>query len=368
MIYYYVSNVYHNTVLEAIQNTNEVIANNLVSDEIFINEEIKYAISSFKSVNIIIIDLNSLKDEDEEIIEAIEMIRTMYDNIRIIILAANRKEGDILLTKCFAMGIYDIITSKDYIEIKNEIIYCLETGKKYGDSLKYKDVIENDKISIKSEIRQVVNKITVGIIGSQNRIGNTHLMIILANYLRSKGFRVAMIEKSDTHAFEYIRDSYECKFENNHFKLDNNDYFPSNSKDDGIILTVMQSAYNFIITDYGIYKNANMDEFNKQDIKIVICGSKPWEIANINGLFESQSKEQLIEYNYIFNYINEKKSGEYLRENMGELKKVYFASFEADPFTSHEFPGADEIFKKYIVEPEKENVKKKKFSFKRGKE
>ena len=76
---------------------------------------------------------------DEELLAALEMVRTMYDDIRLIVFAPYRQTGDLFLTNCLAMGITNIINTDDFCAIQDELKYCIQTGKTYRDAVKYKE-------------------------------------------------------------------------------------------------------------------------------------------------------------------------------------------------------------------------------------
>lgn len=72
----------------------------------------------------LIIDLNALKDNETEIIEAITAFGTMY-SARIILFAEGLNGSNSLLSKLIDMGIYNIVTSTDFEDIKLEMLQCV---------------------------------------------------------------------------------------------------------------------------------------------------------------------------------------------------------------------------------------------------
>lgn len=74
----------------------------------------------------LVIDCTAVLNTDEELLAAFEMIRTMYDGIRIIIFAPDYKPGSPFLKKCFEMGILNIITTDDYKILQDELVYCIK--------------------------------------------------------------------------------------------------------------------------------------------------------------------------------------------------------------------------------------------------
>lgn len=84
----------------------------------------------------IIIDLNSLKNNNEEIVNAIARIKTIYD-VQVIILAIGYKVGNELLSELFNIGIYDYIISENKSFQDEEFRKALK-GNRYIDAVKFK--------------------------------------------------------------------------------------------------------------------------------------------------------------------------------------------------------------------------------------
>lgn len=91
----------------------------------------------------IIIDINSLKNNNQEIINAISRIKIIY-NIQIIIIALGFKVGNELLSELFKIGIYDFVISEDKV-FQDEEFRKVIKGNNYIDSLKFKVQNSNKK-------------------------------------------------------------------------------------------------------------------------------------------------------------------------------------------------------------------------------
>lgn len=85
----------------------------------------------------IIIDINSLKNTNEEIIKAILRLKVIYD-IQVIILAIGYKVGNELLSDLFNIGVYDFIISEDN-SFQDEEFRKAIIGNNYIDSVKFKN-------------------------------------------------------------------------------------------------------------------------------------------------------------------------------------------------------------------------------------
>lgn len=97
----------------------------------------------------IIIDINSLKNNNQEIIKAISRIKVIY-NMQIIIIALGYKVGNELLSEFFKIGIYDFVISEDKV-FQDEEFRKVIKGNNYIDSLKFK--LENSNKKKQKKIR-----------------------------------------------------------------------------------------------------------------------------------------------------------------------------------------------------------------------
>ena len=103
----------------------------------------------------IIIDINSLKNNNEEIIKSIARIKVIYD-IQIVIIAIGFKVGNELLSNLFELGIYDFIISEDKAFQDEEFRKAMK-GNNYIDSVKFKIQDKTKKVK-KNKIKKRIIK------------------------------------------------------------------------------------------------------------------------------------------------------------------------------------------------------------------
>lgn len=374
---YIASNACNELINSACKENEEIIERAENSNEFELKKFIDKNVTQLSYIDKFVLDLEACCDLDDEIEQALQDVKILHENIRFIIIAGNRQPGDELLTKIFNMGIHDIICTPDYVEVKQELKLCLNQGKSFKEALIFKTA-KKEKIVVKNEIKQVVNKVMIGIAGSQERIGVTNSSIVLANYLRKKGFTVALAEYSaksmrllskqneilNTNEekeveemyktdFEKIRILYnEELFESTYFSMNGIDYYPK--CDDNLLSQVIGKSYNFIIIDFGSFEECDRITYSKCAERIMISGASAWELAEVNSIFPLAS-ESIKLINFCFNFVHENLH-EDVREGMEGAGPVYFLKTMTDPFNGWDFSGADEIFEKYmpvIIEEEK---------------
>lgn len=103
----------------------------------------------------IIIDINSLKNTNEEILKSIARIKVIYD-IQIVIIAIGFKVGNELLSNLFELGIYDFIISEDK-SFQDEEFRKAMTGNNYIDSIKFRIQDRTKKVK-KNKVKKKIIK------------------------------------------------------------------------------------------------------------------------------------------------------------------------------------------------------------------
>lgn len=376
MITYFTGSTFNQVIQSSIDEIDELTYNPQIEDEQDFQKYVKHNLTALAGVDCLILDISICINTDDELLNALEMIRTMYDDMRIIIFAAYRDIGDKFLVNCFNMGILNIINTDDFNEIRVELKHCMQEGKTYRESVKFKDG-HPEKVVVK-RVKRAVNKRMLGVAGAESNIGTTHSAIILANYFRKKGFMVALAEMNFSGAFEAIRDAYEeSMFAEGYYTMYGIDFYPNmllkdenediqtaEQKESGAWnideekMQVIQShSYNVIILDYGVYNTQNKHAFERCEDKIIIAGSKPWELEAVNNIFGNASKDVLLKYVFCFNYTVAKER-DAIRKGMGELQSVHFLDYAEDPFSCSNFPDGDDIFLDILPEEPEEEEKK----------
>lgn len=364
MIFYFASQTYQQVISTAIKESDMVLVGQECKNDLFFLKYVKEKQNVFTTLDFIVLDINACEDTDEELLEALDILKIVNDGMRIIILAANRYAGDFFLTKCFQMGIYDLISTDDFLIVKQELIYSLTIGKKYGDSLQYKEEHPEEKTIIKEEIKQTVNKVMIAVAGASRRIGVTHNCIILANFLRKKGYMVAIVELSGASHFKNIQDFYdERMLDGQYFSMKGVDFYPSADLDK--LSSVLGKTYNFIIADFGLYETCDLVTYNKAEVRMLVCGSKPWEIGDVNSIFAKADEETLKGYYFCFSFTSKGYEKE-IQEGMSGIdnNNIFFMPYSDNPFKTYDFHGAENILKDYLAikvpKPKKGFFKKEK--------
>ena len=155
MITYFTGSTYNQVIQSSIEETDELVYEPQIEEDQDFSKFVKQNLINLSGIDCLILDTSVCLNTEEELLSALEMIRTMYDSIRLIVFAPYRSTGDRFLTNCLAMGITNIINTDDFNEIRDELKYCIQKGMTYRDAVKYKN--HPEKVVVK-HVRRTVNR------------------------------------------------------------------------------------------------------------------------------------------------------------------------------------------------------------------
>lgn len=367
---------------------NEIIYN-YVDREVDLGQElIKISRLAIKHL---ILDISCVEQE-EKIVNHLKRYRIKNEGTQIIIIAPNALPGNPvihhLVTK---IHICDIIAPRtDGAEnaiILPFLVDAIEKPATYKKAIKWviddedailqidsnsKEVKEGKTKIVKSiEERtktvtvtkdRIIGTVTIAVIGTQNRVGVTHTAISIAKFLKNKGHKVALIENNDSGDFAEIKNSYEdIKEKKQSFIIDGIDFYPYSEKVTITDILDMEN-YNYAVIDMGQYKKADFNEFKRSNKRIVVSGTKMWELQ---GLRDFIGLNDALYKNVFYFTLSDKKDYELVKSNMDNLK-CYLAPIQLNPFNYQK--ESAEIFKDILkdVLPEVNNESEKEGLFKKA--
>lgn len=334
--------------------------NNQIGNNISLSDYMKNKgfLLSKNDVDYMIIDLSALSDSEETIGESIQGFLITHEHVRIIIISPINQAGDKILSELFAVGVRDFAVSSDFVVIKQKLEECLtDQGMSYKEASEYKDV-KKRTLEEKREVKEV-NKVMIGVIGSQPRVGCTHNSIVIANQLKRWGYSVAYVEMNENGALQQIRQAEKLSMVDSYFSSRNIDYYPD--ADNSLLKKILKDqVYNFIILDFGSFQDCDINAYNRCHVKIVIGNTQPWEITFLADFWNRYDDEAREHINFYLNFVEKESDRKVLKKLFH--KDLKFLGYSTDPFSEKDFPGMSELLEEYL--PEKS---KKKGFFKFGK-
>lgn len=312
----------------------------------------RFVLQEMKNLNNfehIIIDIAGLTDSEDDIVDSIVAIKSMY-SIRIIIVALGYNEGNSTLSKLFGEGIYNFVTATMIDEQKRELLECITVdGKQYKDSVRFRKTEQltnsKDKVIIKKEYKKIKQCVTIAVAGSQSHIGITSQAIAITKFLSNLKLNVCYIQANGKEDIETLENLFDITKKDDFITYENIDMY---SKDKTV--NAVGYGYDFYVYDMGVLTDiTDIDTFITKDVKVIVSGTKAWEQNNLLEVFNKLEKLQDI--NFIFNFTPELQKKE-ITKNMGKFGiKTYFSNYIPDPFMTDENDKIyHNIFKDYIAE------------------
>lgn len=189
---------------------------------------------------------------------------------------------------------------------------------------------------------------SIGIAGSQNRIGTTTQALQMILCLHKLDYAAAYIEMGNQDYLNEIQDVFpdEVKISKKNGSLIFQDV---EMYDSGQIVTANKQGYDYIVKDYGAVTDPEFQKlsFLDQDIKIIVAGIKANEVVAAEEVLADPCYEGVT---YIFSFVP---SHEFqnVKMNMRKHKvKTYFAPYAPDPFIYKE----NEIYQYILGEQQHE--------------
>lgn len=154
----YIASIDTAQLIQKVCKRKNILILNMQESETDILQYVKETKINFNLIKYLIIDLNSITNSETEIIESIYNFSKIYTKTRIIILASNYNEQNIILTNLFDLGFYNIINEFEIDAIENKLNIALsETGIQKNESKKFKK--REEVIQRESKIKNLIDNI-----------------------------------------------------------------------------------------------------------------------------------------------------------------------------------------------------------------
>ena len=315
---FYMTSKQNSEIFDFLEKEHDVMVKKFVG-EFHLKEFIIRDMRNFDHYSYMAIDLESLRDTENEILEAIIGYRTMYDS-RIIILDIGRK-NDELLIKLHDEGINDFISTNTIEDITKEILYSI----KARDIDTKMELINDEDTKSKASTQCQFNcsGLKISVAGVARRVGTTACAFNLAQFLSSNGAKVSYLEANQNDHLASILPNYrEIREDDNSENSKKIKFYSTKEK-------FNFSNFNFNILDIGTLSQKYLEVFKKSDIKILCATSKPYELNSLKSGLELVKD---IETNCIFSFTSYR-SRKDIREIVGNKdKKIYFSNYSPDLF------------------------------------
>lgn len=222
-------------------------------------------------------------------------------------------------------------------QLKNIINRCL----KFNSSQRYASVSDLKKelsaVIRKNQYYQATNQpVRIAVAGALERIGTTHFSFRICCYYVRKRMKCFYQEKNGSRCIWNIKNRYEDpEGIKGIFKING---IPVLEKEEENLYDL--SAYPIIVEDYGVLTKDNRKDFLKADVKLLILGTKDWELTCAEHAIDLVTEYQ--DMIYLFNFLSDRQF--HLAIKNMEQRKCYRIPYEPDPFAKPTDRNGQEIF------------------------
>lgn len=309
----------------------------------------------------ILIDVSGLLMSPLDLKECVEQI-LIGSQARVAVMGQGMSMTTAIIQAAVEAGIHNVLLSVYPREISED---CIEFLSGNSNIETKKDQMNNtvyDEVKIMPFAKINIERTTIGVAGTIERIGVTTQAIQLCKWLKMKGKNVCYIQMNDSGYVENLKVFYENVVVDEAqgcVSYENVEMYYDKARIDEIL----NRNYDFYVYDYGTITNEYFQKtsFFEKNYKIVVTGTKPTELSSFNQCMEELYHKHI---HYVFSFVSE---GD--RENVMEMmsdkdKYSYLAGVTLDMFSLN----SDNIsnFEKIIPleeEVEEEPEKKGLFSF-----
>ena len=229
------------------------------------------------------------------------------------------------------VGFRYFVTSKVLSGMKDELRQCLD-GIETTDGLNAMEKIsvssQFDKTPEKAAAPRMMYK-TVGFMGAQSRIGTTTQAIQFVKYLQSQNLQACYIEAGHQGHIETIPELYQnAKQDTDSGKItfEQTDLYYDPHK----VQDLLEKGYHVYVYDFGVFEPEKMFSFLEKDMRIAVCGSKPWEMPNNTELLRRLYEDDV---QYLFSFTEKNLREPLLKSMRNKSKTTYFCEYCPSAFS-----------------------------------
>lgn len=303
----YLSSQQHTNLLDFLAEKEDALPVKKMTGNFMLKQFVIYDMRNFSHCTELVLDRVAFGDEDRDFAQAIEEFLTMY-NARITVICEGLKESDPLCRALLDAGVGNIVTNVEIRGMQEEIMQSLS-----GQGMTRYAPKERKKVRGQGEhYRFMTDNVRIAMLSSQSRIGTTTTALGFAAWLGSVGASVAYVEKSDSGIIPYLADAYEMDEEAGGYRLEKMWYGTQ----------MPDAGFHFIIEDYGM-ERSEADE----DILLLVCGTKPYEIVHTMNLLEQyETKTAFV----LCPFVDVALQSTYVEAFQTDYHKVFFLEYQPD--------------------------------------
>lgn len=166
-----------------------------------------------------------------------------------------------------------LIRNRRLIKIMKKCLYA-EPSRRFCSVREIQRELCGVSVDVESNKKSVVMSYCIAVAGSENRVGVTHVSLLLTGYLLEISKNCIYVEWNDSGCVEQFAT-----------------YYPDTKEKDGYyfacgirmqertkwVANKEKQRFCFCVKDYGKLDDKNLPEFLEEEYRMVVLGTKPWE-------------------------------------------------------------------------------------------
>jgi len=269
------------------------------------------------------IDMSSLRDTEEELLEAIMAFKSMYTS-RIIFYFETVEQYGPLIDRLIEQGIYNIVISEEVELSKDKIKIAtgsIGMNKRDAQGLLKQQSETND--IFRPDYKFLQKEVKIAITGVMGRVGTTTMAFNLCHFLASIGAKVCYVEANSSGHIGKILETNSIKKTTGDTTIFNGICFMGLNENS-------EEEFDFIVYDMGVVESKVVGAIkSKCDLGILCAASKPHEMdayVKVNQLFEG------ISISRIFSFVHDMEQ----RHTTEQYGEGYFSEYTPSLFDSEQ--------------------------------
>ena len=247
-----------------------------------------------------VIDLDFLVDEPDVMTSTLLKLKEV-STIEFIFFARGYSKNSKVIKELRHCGFGKYVTAETIGDMEQQLKTCL-SGK---DNVEELDKLEQISTTTSNKGEETGFPVsspkmyqTIGVCGTQTRIGTTTQAIQLVKYFQYARIKACYIEANNSNYIQSIPTLYDVEGHNQKLgkiRFENTDFFYDLSQ----ISEVLSFDYAVYVYDFGILSEQNIYPYLEKDLKILVCGTLPWEMDSTNKAIGRLDDKDI---QYIFNF------------------------------------------------------------------
>lgn len=278
-----------------------------------------------------VIDLGFLVDEPDVVTNTLLKLKEV-STIEFIFFARGYSKDSKVIKELRHCGFGKYVTAETIGDMERQLADCL-SGKDNVEELNKLEQISTTTSNKGEETGFPVPSPkmyqTIGICGTQTRIGTTMQAIQLVKYFQYAGIKACYIGANGSDHIQSIPTLYDVEEQDTKLgkiRFENTDFFYDLSQ----ISDVLSLDYAVYIYDFGVLSERNIYPYLEKDLKILVCGTLAWEMDSTNKAIEILDDKDI---QYIFNFTCTSIRNDLRKFMLEKSKDSYFSELIPNMFS-----------------------------------